>query len=162
VRQGRFREDLYYRLNVFPIRVPALRERREDIPLLVWSFVATIGHEMGLTIDTISRRTLDRLQSLPWPGNVRELRNVVERSLIFSRGRTLTLALPESGEPVAGEALDLDEVQRRHIRKVIELTGGKISGTGGAAEILGLKPTTLRSRMERLGMDSKTGRELTK
>ncbi len=162
VREGRFRQDLYYRLNVFPIRVPALRERREDIPLLVWSFVETIGHEMGLTIDTISRRTMDRLQGHPWPGNVRELRNVVERSMIGSQGRTLTLALPDTDEPVGGEALALDEVQRRHIRKVFDLTGGKISGTRGAAEVLGLKPTTLRSRMERLGLDPRTGRELTK
>lgn len=162
VREGRFRQDLYYRLNVFPIRVPPLRERREDIPLLVWTFVETIGREMGLSIDTISRRTMERLQSYAWPGNVRELRNVVERSMINSHGRTLTLALPETGEPAADEALSLEEVQRRHIRKVLDLTGGKISGTGGAAEILGLKPTTLRSRMERLGLDPRTRRELTK
>jgi PAS domain S-box-containing protein len=152
VRDGRFRQDLYYRLNVFPIRVPALRDRREDIPLLVWSFVETISHEMGITIDTISQRTMDRLQNHPWPGNVRELRNVVERSMIVSRGRTLALALPEADEVVGGESLSLDEVQRRHIRKVLDLTGGKISGAGGAAEALGLKPTTLRSRMEKLGM----------
>jgi formate hydrogenlyase transcriptional activator len=157
VREGRFRQDLYYRLNVFPIRVPPLRERREDVPLLVWSFVETLGRDMGVTIDTISQRTMDRLQNHPWPGNVRELRNVVERSMIVSRGRTLDLALPEADESVGGESLTLDEVQRRHIRGILELTGGKISGRGGAAEILGLKPTTLRSRMERLGMDPKGG-----
>jgi formate hydrogenlyase transcriptional activator len=153
VREGRFRQDLFYRLNVFPIRVPPLRERREDIPLLVWAFVDRIGREMGVTIDTISRRSMDRLQGYPWPGNVRELRNVVERSMIVSQGRTLSVTLPEAGESVSDEALALDEVQRRHIRKVLDLTGGKVSGPGGAAEILGLKPTTLRSRMERLGMD---------
>jgi formate hydrogenlyase transcriptional activator len=157
VREGRFRQDLYYRLNVFPIRVPPLRERREDIPLLVWSFVETLGRDMGVTIDTISQRTMDRLQNHPWPGNVRELRNVVERSMIVSRGRTLDLALPEADESVGGESLTLDEVQRRHIRGILELTGGKISGRGGAAEILGLKPTTLRSRIVRLGMDPKGG-----
>jgi transcriptional regulator with GAF, ATPase, and Fis domain len=157
VREGRFRRDLYYRLNVFPIRVPPLRERREDIPLLVWSFVEAIGREMGVTIDTITQGAMERLQNHPWPGNVRELRNVVERSMIVSRGRTLDLALPEADESVGGETLTLDELQRRHIRKVLDLTRGKISGRGGAAEILGLKPTTLRSRMERLGMDPKGG-----
>jgi formate hydrogenlyase transcriptional activator len=160
VREGRFRKDLYYRLNVFPIRVPALRERREDIPLLVWSFVEQIGHDMGITIDTISQRAMDRLQNHPWPGNVRELRNVVERSMIVSRGRTLTLALPEADESVGGEALSLDEVQRSHIRKVLELVGGKISGAGGAAEVLGLKPNTLRSRMEKLGLDVRKSRNI--
>jgi len=153
VREGRFRQDLFYRLNVFPIQVPPLRERREDIPLLVWAFVDRIGREMGVTIDTISQRSMDRLQGYPWPGNVRELRNVVERSMIVSQGRTLTLTPPEAGESVSDEALALDEVQRRHISKVLGLTGGKVSGPGGAAELLGLKPTTLRSRMERLGMD---------
>jgi len=153
VREGRFRQDLYYRLNVFPIKVPSLRERREDIPLLVWAFVDTIGAEMGVTIDSISQRAMDRLQNYPWPGNVRELRNVVERSMILSPGRALTLTLPEAGESVGGKSLNLDEVQRRHIRKILDLTGGKISGKGGAAEILGLKPTTLRSRIEKLRMD---------
>jgi len=152
VRQGSFRRDLYYRLNVFPVRVPPLRERREDIPLLVWAFVERIGNDMGLTVDTISQRTMERLQNHPWPGNVRELRNVIERSMILSHGRTLTLSLPYTEESVDGEALTLDEVQRRHIRKVLDLVGGKISGPGGAAEILGLKPTTLRSRMEKLGV----------
>jgi len=153
VRDGRFRQDLYYRLNVFPIQVPPLRDRREDVPLLVWAFVEELGHEMGVTIETISQRAMERLQQHPWPGNVRELRNVIERSMIVSRGRTLTLSLPEADEFVGGGALTLDEVQRRHIRKVLDLTGGKISGAGGAADILGLKPTTLRSRMQRLELD---------
>ena len=155
VRDGRFRRDLYYRLNVYPIQVPLLRERRGDIPLLVWAFVEQLGRDMGVTIDTISQRTMERLQNHPWPGNVRELRNVVERSMIGSRGRALTLALPEAEESVGDESLTLDEVQCRHIRKILDLTGGKISGKGGAAEILGLKPTTLRSRMERLNIDSR-------
>jgi PAS domain S-box-containing protein len=152
-REGRFRQDLYYRLNVFPIEIPALRERPEDIPLLVWSFIEEIGREMGVTIENVSQGSMDRLQRRAWSGNVRELRNVVERSMIFSRDRTFILALPEVEAPGNGEDLTLDEVQRRHIRKILDVTGGKISGSGGAAEVLGLKPTTLRSRMERLGMD---------
>jgi transcriptional regulator with GAF, ATPase, and Fis domain len=107
---------------------------------------------MGVTIDTISQRSMERLQNHPWPGNVRELRNVVERSMIVSRDRTLTVALPDSVESIGDAALTLEEVQRRHIRKVLDGVGGKISGPGGAAAILGLKPTTLRSRMEKLGI----------
>ena len=95
VESHRFREDLFYRLNVVRIHIPPLRQRREDIRLLVWAFVDRIGREMGVTIDTISQRSMDRLQGHPWPGNVRELRNVVvERSMIVSQGRTLTLTLP--------------------------------------------------------------------
>jgi DNA-binding NtrC family response regulator len=128
--------------------------------LLVWSFVEQIGHDMGITIDTISQRAMDRLRNHPWPGNVRELRNVVERSMIVSQGRNLNLALPQADESVGGEALSLDEVQRCHIRKVLELVGGKISGAGGAAEVLGLKPNTLRSRMEKLGLDVRKSRNI--
>jgi len=156
VREGRFRRDLFYRLNVFPIQVPALRERREDVPLLVWAFVEELGRSTGGTIDKIPQRTMERLQQYAWPGNVRELRNVVERSMILSRGRTLQLALPEAGQSVSDDALSLDEIQRRHIRRVLAMTSGRISGRGGAAELLGLKPTTLRSRMERLGLDPRS------
>ncbi len=153
VRVGGFRKDLFYRLNVFPIQVPALRERREDIPLLVWAFVEELGRSTGRTIDRISQRAMERLQQYAWPGNVRELRNVVERSMILSPGGTLQIALPDAGESFSDEELALDDVQRRHIRRVLEMTSGRISGPGGAAELLGLKPTTLRSRMERLGVD---------
>jgi transcriptional regulator with GAF, ATPase, and Fis domain len=156
VREGRFRRDLYYRINVFPIRVPPLSERREDIPLLVWAFVEELTRTTGTAIETISQRTMERLQRHPWPGNVRELRNVIERSMILSRGRTLKLALPETGEPVDERPLDLDEVQRGHIRRVLERTAGRISGSGGAAELLGIKPTTLRSRMQRLRLDPRS------
>jgi formate hydrogenlyase transcriptional activator len=153
VREGRFRKDLFYRLNVFPIQMPALRERREDIPLLVWAFIEELGRSTGRAIDRISQRAMERLQEYAWPGNVRELRNVVERSMILSQGGTLQLALPDAGESVSDEALALDEVQRRHIRRILDMTSGRISGPGGAADLLGLKPTTLRSRMERLGLD---------
>jgi len=158
VREGSFRKDLFYRLNVFPIQVPALRERREDIPLLVWAFVEELGQSTGRAIEKIPQRAMESLQHYAWPGNVRELRNVVERSMILSRGGTLRLTLPEAGEAVAGEPLTLDEAQRRHIRKVVEACGGRISGPGGAAERLGLKPTTLRSRMERLGLGTRIHR----
>jgi PAS domain S-box-containing protein len=153
VREGDFRKDLFYRLNVFPIRVPPLRERREDIPLLVWAFVEELGRSTGRAIDRISQEAVERLQGYAWPGNVRELRNVIERSMILSHGGTLQIALPDAGESVSDEGLTLDEVQRRHIRRVLKMTSGRISGPGGAAEQLGLKPTTLRSRMERLGLD---------
>ncbi len=153
VSEGRFRQDLYYRLNVFPIEIPPLRKRPEDIPLLVWSFIEEIGREMGVTIESVSKGAMDRLQRFPWTGNVRELRNVVERSMIFSRDQTFILAMPEVDGPNGGEDLTLDGAQRRHIRKILDETGGRISGRGGAAEVLGVKPTTLRSRIERLGMD---------
>ena len=158
VREGRFRKDLFYRLNVFPIQVPALRDRREDVPLLVWAFVEELARGTGSTIEKIPQRVMEQLRQYDWPGNVRELRNVVERSMILSHGGTLQLALPEAGESVSDEAQTLDEVQRRHIRRVLAACGGRISGAGGAAERLGLKPTTLRSRMERLGLDPRAGR----
>ncbi len=153
VREGDFRKDLFYRLNVFPIQVPPLRERREDIPLLVWAFVEELGRSTGRRIDTISQGTMDRLERYGWPGNIRELRNVIERSMILSQGSTLQLVLPEARESVLDENLSLDDVQRRHIRRVLEMTGGRISGRGGAADQLGVRPTTLRSRMQRLGLD---------
>jgi len=152
VREGRFRKDLFYRLNVFPIRVPALRERREDVPLLVWAFVEELARSTGTNIERVPQRAMERLQQYDWPGNVRELRNVVERSMILSHGGALQPALPEAGESMVEETHTLDEVQRRHIRRIVDACGGRISGPGGAAERLGMKPTTLRSRMERLGL----------
>ena len=157
VAAGRFRADLFYRLNVYPITVPPLRKRREDIPLLVEHFISLIAPGIGRHIDTIPRETMDKLKSYDWPGNVRELRNVVERSIITSPNSTLQVAgelitehhhsavLPDS--PVT-----LDEVQSQHILAILEKTGGKIEGTGGAAELLQLKPSTLRHRMKKLGI----------
>jgi PAS domain S-box-containing protein len=154
VAEGRFREDLYYRLNVFPIRLPPLRERREDIPMLVWAFAKELGRAMGKTIESIPRAAMEALQQYPWPGNVRELRNVVERALIVAEGPALRIE-PPSLAPAAqdsAELLTLDEVQRRHIRAVLEKTGWRVSGERGAAAVLGLKPTTLESRMAKLGI----------
>jgi transcriptional regulator with GAF, ATPase, and Fis domain len=150
VSDGLFREDLFYRLNVFPIVIPPLRERSEDVPGLVRVFVAALSQKLGRRFDEVPARALELLQRLAWPGNVRELRNVVERAMIQSPGRTLAL---ESFEPITpGASLDrrLDSVQRRHILGVLESTGWRIRGRSGAAEILGLKPTTLEARMARL------------
>jgi len=158
VREGRFRKDLFYRLNVFPIHVPALRDRREDVPLLVWTFVEQLARSTGTSIERIPQRVMERLQRYDWPGNVRELRNVIERSMILSHGETLDLALPEAAESVSDEAHTLDDVQRRHIRQIVAACGGRLSGPRGAAERLGLKPTTLRSRMQRLGLDPRARR----
>jgi transcriptional regulator with GAF, ATPase, and Fis domain len=152
VREGRFREDLYYRLNVFPIRVPALRERREDIPLLVWAFVQEFAKSLGRSVESIRRGTMEALQSYSWPGNVRELRNVVERAMILHRGPTLRIDMPETERADASHGLKLEEVERRHVATVLEMSGWRIRGKNGAAEMLGLKPTTLESRLEKLGI----------
>jgi PAS domain S-box-containing protein len=159
VEAGRFRRDLYFRIAVFPIRVPPLRVRRGDIPLLVWSIVQELGARMNTAVETIRREDMDRLQSYDWPGNVRELRNVVERALILCTGPTLRIGPPASSSTNGGAAMSLDEAQRRHILKVLETVGGRIKGEGGAAELLGTKPATLRSRMQRLGIDPKNLRD---
>jgi transcriptional regulator with GAF, ATPase, and Fis domain len=151
VGEGKFRNDLYYRLNVFPIPLPPLRERREDIPLLVWAFIKELAPAMGKTIESIPRAVLEALQRYDWPGNVRELRNVIERALIVSPDAVLQAEVPRSTGPLA-EDLTLATVERRHILSVLERTGWRVSGRHGAAEILGLKPTTLESRMARLGI----------
>jgi len=155
VEAGRFRRDLFFRLAVFPITVPPLRERREDVPLLVWSMVHELGSKMNKAVETIRRADMERLQRYDWSGNVRELRNVVERALILCAGPIMPIEPPPSATSSGGAEMSLDEAQRRHILKVLETAGGRIRGTGGAAEILGMKPTTLRSRMQRLGIDPK-------
>jgi transcriptional regulator with GAF, ATPase, and Fis domain len=154
VEGGRFRNDLFYRLNVFPIVIPPLRERKEDIPLLVWAFVAEIQKKMGKRIDNIPKTTMDMLQSYEWPGNGRELRNVIERAMIMSRGKTLEVTLPETAEAASsGEGeLNLQDIERRHIINVLKRTSWHVTGKGGAAEILGMKGTTLQSKMKKLGI----------
>jgi len=152
VREGQFREDLFYRLNVFPITVPPLRERREDIPALVSAFVGEFSTAFGKTIASIDRESMDALQRYSWPGNVRELRNVVERAMIAAKGPKLYIEPP--GKTAAGltPRLGLNEVERDHIRRVLEMTGWRIRGKNGAAGMLGVKPTTLESRMAKLGI----------
>jgi PAS domain S-box-containing protein len=149
---GTFREDLYYRLNVFPIRVPALRERVEDIPLLVWHFVEEFAKAFGKRIETISRSNMEALQRYAWPGNIRELRNVVERAMITAAAPRLTIPVPETSSAASGRSIRLIDVERIHIRRVLESTRWRIRGVGGAAEQLGLKPTTLETRLAKLGL----------
>lgn len=153
VREGKFRVDLYHRLNVFPIRVPPLSERREDIPLLTWAFAEAIGRRMGKTIKNIPRRTMEQLQRYSWPGNVRELSNVIERAMILTTGDTLHLALPFLAHTASPPPMTLQESQRAQILRALEATGWRIRGSAGAAEVLGLKPTTLEARMAKLGIN---------
>ncbi len=155
VEAGRFRLDLFYRLNVFPIRTPPLRERPEDIPPLVRYFVTKYGPKLGKRIESIPKSTLDALVAYPWPGNIRELRNVIERSIITSPASTLELGdwiTAQRGQRGEPSPRILEEVERDHIIEVLELTGWRVSGTQGAAEALGLKPTTLEARMKKLGI----------
>ena len=172
---GRFRADLYYRLKVFPIEVPPLRARREDIPLLVWHFINKRQGQLRRTIESIPKGLMEAFQAYHWPGNVRELENIVERALIVSPGPTLTLPdslremtmagspreaqamqVPGSLQPESPIELPLEEFERRHILQVVQNTGWRIKGKGGAAELLGLKPTTLNSRMKKLGIKRPT------
>jgi formate hydrogenlyase transcriptional activator len=152
IAEGLFREDLYYRLNVFPIRVPSLRERVEDIPLLVWMLVEEFSRTLGKRIDTIDKETIAELQRHSWPGNVRELRNVIERAMIVATSRRLTITLPQSSSAAPRRSPKLIDVEKDHIRGVLENTGWRIRGTGGAADRLGMKPTTLETRMAKLGL----------
>jgi len=155
VGEGSFGADLFFRLNVFPIHLPPLRARKEDIPLLVKHFAARCGPKVGKEVDRISEESMEALMGYGWPGNVRELQNVVERAVILSEGSELVLGdwLTGTRDVLApGTEGTLDEVQRKHILKVLERTRWRVSGASGAAKILGLKPTTLESRMKRLGI----------
>ncbi|MBI5491271.1 MAG: sigma-54-dependent Fis family transcriptional regulator [Deltaproteobacteria bacterium] len=159
VRAGRFREDLFYRLNVFPIRVPPLRERPEDIPTLALYFMERVGRNAGRRFDGISEADMRRLQEHAWPGNVRELQHLIERAALLSEPPRLRIP-PLSGAAKAPasvhrnerEWVRLDEAERRYIREVLEHTGGRITGSGAAAEILGLNPSTLNFRIGKLGL----------
>ena len=153
VQNGDFRRDLYYRLNVFPIMLPPLRERPEDIPLLVWSFVRHYEKKMGKQIENIPKRSMDALQHYPWPGNVRELRNVIEHAMIVSRSKVLDVRIPSMSNVEQAEIGNLEAVERRHILTALQKSGWRITGAGGAAEALGLKRTTLQSRMKKLGIE---------
>jgi DNA-binding NtrC family response regulator len=166
VAAGRFREDLYYRLNVFPVEVAPLRDRKDDIPLLAAHFVELAVKELGCQRPRLTRAGVEKLQSYDWPGNIRELRNVIERATIFARGGALEFDLPITGiDPIRVELSDrygveqeflTDAEMRRREREnlfaVLRKTGWKIKGVDGAAELLGVKPTTLISRIEKLGL----------
>jgi PAS domain S-box-containing protein len=155
VTDATFREDLFYRLNVFPIVVPPLRERVEDIPGLVWAFIDEFSRLFGKRIESVSKDSLRELQGYSWPGNVRELRNVIERAVILAGGPHLVLQAPKPSVRAAQTAQTLEALEIRHIRSVLEGTNWRVRGRGGAAERLGLKPTTLESRMARLGITRK-------
>jgi transcriptional regulator with GAF, ATPase, and Fis domain len=153
VRLGRFRQDLFYRLSVFPIRVPPLRERVEDIPALVSAFVAEFSSRMGEKITKLPRHTMQMLERYSWPGNIRELRNVLEHGVILSTDDVLRIAPlinPAQSDPAA--ARTLAESEREHILRTFEKTGGRVKGPKGAAELLGINPGTLYSRMRKLGI----------
>jgi len=156
VAAGRFREDLYYRINVVPLAVPPLRERKEDIPLLARYFLAKHTSRYGRPEIELTKEDEAKLMGYDWPGNVRELENVVERTVLLSMGEDLEFRLPAEDLNVAGSLLSdyptLDEMQRRYIQQVLEKTKGKIGGAGGTAEILGMKRTTLNDRMRKLGL----------
>jgi formate hydrogenlyase transcriptional activator len=157
VVEGRWRADLYYRLKVFPIEVPPLRERPEDIPLLAWFFVTRKRNSLGRSVTRIPDRTMAALQRYDWPGNVRELENVIERALILSPGETLlvddrTFASPPRARMESG-VFRLEDVERTHILRVLGECGWRIAGRGNAAERLGMNRSTLRSRMEKLGIE---------
>jgi len=153
VREKTFREDLFYRLNVFPVVIPPLRERVEDIPALVWSFIDEFSSLFGKAIETISKENLRELQRYPWPGNVRELRNIIERAVIVATDRHLVVPTPQLGQrPTPQTDMTLSALEIEHIRSVLASTNWRVRGAGGAAQRLGLKPTTLESRMARLGI----------
>ena len=155
VREGRFRSDLYYRLKVFPIQLPALRERTQDIPLLVSYFVKKFSTTMGKKVESVSAHAIDLLKHYPWPGNIRELEHVIERGVILSQGPELELGdwMPKSADStVAGSTATLEEVERAHVIAVLRQTSWRVSGDKGAARILGLNPTTLEARMKKLGI----------
>jgi len=162
IEQGTFRADLYYRLGVFPIRIPSLRERRDDIPLLVWFFITSLQTRFGKTFEIVSPQAMDALISYDWPGNVRELRNIVERAMILSPGPELEImeVLPirrttrDGAPPRTDEraSASLEEIERSHIISVLEECSWRVRGEDGAAERLGLKRSTLQSRMKKLGI----------
>lgn len=155
VNKGNFRADLYYRLNVFPIVVPPLRERLDDVPMLVWAFVREFCEKMGKQIHKIAKQDMEAFQHYRWPGNVRELRNVIEHAVIVSTGDTLQVRLPEAVRKELATAMTLEEVECQHIMDVLRFTDGHIKGEGGAAQILGLNPSTLYSRMLKLGISTR-------
>ena len=164
VSENQFREDLWFRLNVFPIIIPPLRQRKEDIPALARFFVASKSRELDIkTPPAIAPGALERLMEYNWQGNIRELENTVERELIRHKGGQLLFnslpgnkdeatAISDQSMPEIYSMLSLDDLTSLHIRKILEKTNGKIHGSGGAAEILGIKATTLRARMDKLGI----------
>jgi transcriptional regulator with GAF, ATPase, and Fis domain len=155
VNNGKFRQDLFYRLNVFPITLPALRERLEDLPALLRHFCDRVGRQMGRSIDRVTPGTLEALQQYDWPGNIRELENVIQRAIILSADGVISvndISLSSAKPATATTGTTLEEVERNHIQRMLSTTLWRIEGRRGAAELLGLKPSTLRSRLRKLGI----------
>jgi formate hydrogenlyase transcriptional activator len=156
VEEQKFRADLFYRLNVFPVNVPALRERQDDIPLLVRHFVQQFARRMNKAVDTVPTETMNALVRYHWPGNIRELQNLVERAVILSTGPILKVPLNDLQAPPAPAAArripTLQEAERRHILEALDASNWVISGPNGAAASLGLKRSTLQARMDKLGI----------
>jgi formate hydrogenlyase transcriptional activator len=155
VQANEFRRDLYYRLNVYPVHCPPLRSHKSDVPLLVKHFLNKHGPKIGKTIEHVPVDVMNALKSYPWPGNVRELENIIQRALIISKGNRLeiiNLPLLREQETTEQGIPTLDELEKNHITEVLEITSWRVSGKGGAAEKLGLKPTTLEARMKKLGI----------
>ncbi|HEU4768223.1 MAG TPA: sigma 54-interacting transcriptional regulator, partial [Pyrinomonadaceae bacterium] len=171
VRKGEFRSDLYYRLNIFPITLPPLRERKEDIPILVTHLVTQVSKKLGKTIETVPNETMAKLRSYPWPGNIRELRNVIERAVIITQGTNLMvtddlqlesphvdLRPPVSGHEGYADSIPavvetLEQTEYNLIVRTLKNVHWKLEGPGGAAELLNLNPSTLRSKMRKLGIE---------
>ena len=149
---GKFRQDLFYRLNVFPLVIPPLRDRSEDIPLLVWEFVRKFQRKQGKQIDQIPRKTMEAMLEYAWPGNVRELKNVIERAVILSTGRTLAVQISKNVSSDESASGTLENILRREILAVLNKTNWRVTGRNGAAEILGLNKSTLYSKMKKLGI----------
>jgi len=173
VREGRFRSDLYYRLNVLPLTVPSLQERRADIPQLALFFLTRFARKFGKPLEGVSQETMELLMNYSWPGNIRELQNIIERGAVLATGKLLALdgdlfqtstngfGVPSqpseklsqpSTSPIQTEPMAINDIQRRHILTVLEQTGWVIEGERGAAKILNLHPNTLRGRMKKLGI----------
>jgi transcriptional regulator with GAF, ATPase, and Fis domain len=157
IEKKEFREDLYYRLNVFPIICPPLRDRKEDIPLLVKHFCQKHEGKIGKKVTTINPKVMDALVAYDWPGNIRELENIIERAMILSRDGTLEHGewVPTQKiqvEKISASTTKLEDVEKEHIIEVLKKTNWKVSGEKGAAKILGLNPTTLEARMKKMGI----------
>ena len=156
IREEKFREDLFYRFNVFPIEIPPLRERREDIPLLVNFFVSKFSRRLGRPITSIPKATMEALTNNAWPGNVRELANFIERAVILSRGEELQVSMGElrasSSNSASISGCTFHDAERRAIIEALKAAAGRVAGSGGAAERLGLKRTTLQNKIRRLGI----------
>ena len=161
VADRQYREDLYYRLNVFPIHLPPLRERREDIPLLVRYFVQKHAQRVKKRIETIPAEAMDALSRYHWPGNVRELENFIERAVILSSEPVLQIVAADlnsaADHRAAGESATLEAVEREHIVRALKQSNWVIGGPHGAAVSLGMKRTTLQSRMQKLGIERQSG-----